>query len=310
MEHGSCNTIYFDPRTPIDATLDRTKSHFAANKGFKSILDKGGSGQEEIEQNVRALLANFKEGTSLQPSQDQDKSGSNHFPSMSDSYAPLLPPILETWRSPSPQTTTCINWLTIVTVNICKTAESCVSKIQEHRAKHTQIPTLLLIYILEETYHDKAKEAGAQGTPPSVGRGFEPADINKLCGVNFLRYINATGGFQNMTAAVLLSSKDYSELNTSNSKHTYADYFAFGASDVLKTPLTSERASSLPAHAFRTLQASLHNDIPSGPANNRRSSWVGVDETKPYAYLRESMVSGLMDRICDPDYVEKPVDPT
>jgi hypothetical protein len=30
----------------------------------------------------------------------------------------------------------------------------------------------------------------------------------------------------------------------------------------------------------------------------RKRSWVGVDDQKPYAYLREAMVSGLMDGIC------------
>ncbi|KAI9810222.1 MAG: 3',5'-cyclic-nucleotide phosphodiesterase [Phylliscum demangeonii] len=35
----------------------------------------------------------------------------------------------------------------------------------------------------------------------------------------------------------------------------------------------------------------------------RKRSWVGVDEQKPHAYLREAMVSGLMDRICNPDHV-------
>ena len=36
---------------------------------------------------------------------------------------------------------------------------------------------------------------------------------------------------------------------------------------------------------------------------NRKRSWVGIDEERPYAYLREVMVSGLMDGICNPDTV-------
>lgn len=35
----------------------------------------------------------------------------------------------------------------------------------------------------------------------------------------------------------------------------------------------------------------------------RKVSWVGVNEGKPYAYLREAMVSGLMNRICNPEGV-------
>jgi 3',5'-cyclic-nucleotide phosphodiesterase len=36
---------------------------------------------------------------------------------------------------------------------------------------------------------------------------------------------------------------------------------------------------------------------------NRKLSWVGVDDAKPYAYLREAMVSNLMTGICNPETV-------
>jgi 3',5'-cyclic-nucleotide phosphodiesterase len=42
---------------------------------------------------------------------------------------------------------------------------------------------------------------------------------------------------------------------------------------------------------------------------NRKLSWVGVDETKPYAYLREAMVSNLMGHICNPGSVGDAHDP-
>ena len=54
--------------------------------------------------------------------------------------------------------------------------------------------------------------------------------------------------------------------------------------------------------------SSFGGDGSAGPlaaAGNSRSarkvSWVGVNEGKPYAYLRETMVSGLMNRICNPE---------
>lgn len=36
-------------------------------------------------------------------------------------------------------------------------------------------------------------------------------------------------------------------------------------------------------------------------AKGRKRSWVGVNEQKPFAYLREAMVSGLMNGICRMD---------
>jgi hypothetical protein len=35
----------------------------------------------------------------------------------------------------------------------------------------------------------------------------------------------------------------------------------------------------------------------------RKRSWVGVEEEKPYAYLREQMVSSLMEGIVNPQSV-------
>ena len=40
-----------------------------------------------------------------------------------------------------------------------------------------------------------------------------------------------------------------------------------------------------------------------GSRSARKVSWVGVNEAKPYAYLREAMVSGLMNTICNPEGV-------
>jgi len=41
---------------------------------------------------------------------------------------------------------------------------------------------------------------------------------------------------------------------------------------------------------------------------NRKRSWVGDEDTMPYAYLREAMVSNLMGGICDPHSIGEEVD--
>lgn len=88
-----------------------------------------------------------------------------------------------------------------------------------------------------------------------------------------------------------------------------SQYLGLGAVDVLQSPLSAERAQSLPAHAYKTSQEAAKGETTTSAPGSRKTSWVGVNESKPFAYLRESMVSGLMDRICDPDYPEKPIDP-
>jgi hypothetical protein len=81
-------------------------------------------------------------------------------------------------------------------------------------------------------------------------------------------------------------------------------YIDAGAVDVLTSPLSRDHVQGLAVHAYR-----VYKDVSNSEANfltqkrNRKLSWVGVDETKPYAYLREVMVSGLMGHICNPETV-------
>jgi 3',5'-cyclic-nucleotide phosphodiesterase len=76
-------------------------------------------------------------------------------------------------------------------------------------------------------------------------------------------------------------------------------YLDLGAVDVLTSPLLLERLPSLAIHAYRA-----HKDMVKEQKaimdmkRGRKRSWVGLDDQKPYAYLREAMVSGLMDGIC------------
>lgn len=81
-------------------------------------------------------------------------------------------------------------------------------------------------------------------------------------------------------------------------------YLDCGAVDVLSSPLSKERLQSLAVHAYR-LQKEAARDEASflTTKRNRKLSWVGVDDAKPYAYLREAMVSNLMTGICNPETV-------
>lgn len=77
-----------------------------------------------------------------------------------------------------------------------------------------------------------------------------------------------------------------------------------GAIDVCPNPIPEARVPGLAVHAYRA-----HKDIMKEHSatmeqkRGRKRSWVGLDDQKPYAYLREAMVAGLMDGICrlEPD---------
>ncbi|KAG5944903.1 hypothetical protein E4U60_005618 [Claviceps pazoutovae] len=72
-----------------------------------------------------------------------------------------------------------------------------------------------------------------------------------------------------------------------------------GAVDVLLSPLTSSCITALEISAYKAQRDAIKEqkailEVTKG----RKRSWVGVSEQKPFAYLREAMVSGLMNGIC------------
>jgi hypothetical protein len=88
-----------------------------------------------------------------------------------------------------------------------------------------------------------------------------------------------------------------------------ARYLDAGAVDVLMSPVSKDSAHGLVIHAYR-----MHKEVTREEASflatkrNRKLSWVGTNDAKPYAYLREAMVSNLMSGICNPEAVGDSLD--
>ncbi|KAI0390531.1 HD-domain/PDEase-like protein [Xylariaceae sp. FL0594] len=75
-----------------------------------------------------------------------------------------------------------------------------------------------------------------------------------------------------------------------------------GAVDVLVSPLHVKTLTSLQVHAYRAhREVARDQQELSEFRKGRKRSWVGVHKEKPFAYLREAMVSGLMGGICRSD---------
>ncbi|KZL67026.1 3 5 -cyclic nucleotide phosphodiesterase, partial [Colletotrichum incanum] len=72
-----------------------------------------------------------------------------------------------------------------------------------------------------------------------------------------------------------------------------------GAVDVIISPLHLKCITSLEIHAYRAhKEAAREQQEMLEVRRGRKRSWVGVNEEKPFSYLREAMVSGLMRGIC------------
>ena len=75
-----------------------------------------------------------------------------------------------------------------------------------------------------------------------------------------------------------------------------------GAVDVLRSPLREEGIHRLTVRVYRTYKDAQKERIEAtGKKRSRKLSWLGNTENKPYAYLREKMVSELMTGICNPE---------
>ena len=75
-----------------------------------------------------------------------------------------------------------------------------------------------------------------------------------------------------------------------------------GAVDVFRYPLGEECMHSLTIRAYRTHKDSVKERTETlAKKRSRKLSWLGNTENKPYAYLREKMVSELMTGICNPE---------
>lgn len=81
-----------------------------------------------------------------------------------------------------------------------------------------------------------------------------------------------------------------------------------GALDVVKSPLDKAGIMGLTVHAYRIYKSAKAENahyMSRARGRGRKQSWVGVDEEKPYSYLREAMVRKLLKGICDPqEFIE------
>lgn len=75
-----------------------------------------------------------------------------------------------------------------------------------------------------------------------------------------------------------------------------------GATDVMASPMNAKCITNLEVHAYRAHRdAARDQKAMLEVRRGRKRSWVGISDEKPFAYLREVMVSNLMSRICRTD---------
>lgn len=197
------------------------------------------------------------------------------------------------------------------------------------------IPTLVLLEMTSAEY----KETRPRTPSPNARRKSQQTlDIEELYGLSLLEWIASEIQFQSLSKLILpvaiiggpeQNPIDLAARQPPTSAMINPDPFAkvkqparflvpldhdrtirymdAGAVDVLTSPLVPARLPSLAIHAYRAYKDATKDQRQLLEIKKRRKrSWVGVDEQQPYAYLREAMVSGLMDGICKLGAEEEP----
>lgn len=214
--------------------------------------------------------------------------------------------------------------LTTSLVHICASGSACLAKISHIlEATKDNIPTVVLIDVPFDEEQRLRRLSREPRTPsPTTTRliRVDTGEPDDLYGMHLLTHISSEIATKNLSKlvvpVVVLSGVDRewsSNTLSSSSLHgaqvrtdafRLARYLDAGAVDVLTSPISKDSAHGLVVHAYR-----MHKEVTREEANflttkrNRKLSWVGTNDAKPYAYLREAMVSNLMSGICNPETV-------
>jgi CheY-like chemotaxis protein len=300
MEHGACNVIYIDRRANDEHVRRESLSNSLAARTTTGSVAQGYFGfaktpPPEIHANVEAILSTFNEGK----------------------------------LHPRPLSTT-LQQLTLPTVHICKSGGACLEKIaQLQDSSNRSVPTIVLIDIACDEERNRRLSRDPYTPSPSNSRitRTDISDPDDIYGMHLLMHISSEIQSKNFSKlvipVVILSGSDRDwALNTLPVPNVHGSqvltdtvrlvrYLDAGAVDVLSSPLSRDSAHGLAVHAYR-----VHKEVSREESGflaakkNRKLSWVGVNEAKPYAYLREAMVSTLMSGICNPETVGDSLDAT
>ncbi|KAJ6446346.1 high affinity cAMP phosphodiesterase [Purpureocillium lavendulum] len=215
-------------------------------------------------------------------------------------------------------------------VHVCATAEACLAKLfkLQDDSLLDMTPTLVLL----DTPHDQQirnsrtvshSSVNGPDSPPPAGTAEIHRPDEELYGLTLLQKIITEAHLRSMSKLVVpvpVISYPNSVVSATGEQMTdgaveiaaAADpgNLAFhrelirkcldlGAVDVIVSPLSSKCVTSLEICAYKAHRdAAREQQVQMEIAKGRKRSWVGVNEQKPYAYLREAMVSGLMNGIC------------
>lgn len=104
------------------------------------------------------------------------------------------------------------------------------------------------------------------------------------------RHRPLSSSFGRLSGSPMSTSRETTEAHAPVESSRMLKCLDAGAIDVLTSPLQADRVYGLAAHAYRAHIEATRDQTAFLPTKRlRKRSWVGVDDGKPYAYLRQSM---------------------
>ncbi|WAO88338.1 Phosphodiesterase [Fusarium falciforme] len=212
-------------------------------------------------------------------------------------------------------------------VNVCASGGACLSKLFE--LQEVSMLDLKPTLVLLDTPHDEPVHESRRrpvSPSPSCTSSTEDVDIHTpdedLYGLGLLQKIITEAHLRGMSKLIVpipVISNPQIEHPSTNGQMTDGAVepvvsplgsldtnrqlirrcLDLGAVDVIVSPLSVKCITSLEICAYRAHRdAAKEQQTLLEIRQGRKRSWVGVNEEKPFAYLREAMVSGLMNGIC------------
>lgn len=215
--------------------------------------------------------------------------------------------------------------LTTSPVHACATGAGCMSKLFDHDTSLIDLkPTLVLIDVPHDEPLPEGSSWSRSTSPHSRGPSESEADLadSETYGLRLLEKLVTEAHLRNLSKLVVpitivnsppssasaatgsvggngVAQPGSSLDGATASRRLLRRCLDLGATDVLTGPLHPSQLNGLEVHAYRAQkEAARDQQTLLEIRRGRQRSWVGVSEEKPYAYLRESMVSGLMGNIC------------
>lgn len=212
--------------------------------------------------------------------------------------------------------------LIICPVYLCSTGSACISTLFQlsDESMMDLTPTLVLIDV---PHDERLPRIRSRSRSPSPHSRPTTADINihtpeeDVYGLKLLQRIMTESHLRSLSKLIVpipivsfsptedgsatIPASDDAKPKSSASvdRRLIIRCLDLGAVDVIISPLHLKCITSLEIHAYRAHKdAAREQQEMLEVRRGRKRSWVGVNEEKPFSYLREAMVSGLMRGIC------------